>query len=202
MFAMMTPSLLQAQTAICPPELRRAATQYDYRERDASEMMRWNYQDNWKQHTGPALERMSKGEFSRQVMADLDFTLRYWPNHANALLALLRYDLSGGRPHEFLPAPCYFVRARLFAPMDPSVELIEGTYLYKKGQLAESQQAFQRALDLDPLSAEAHYNLGLTMFTLKNFSGARQHAIEAYRLGYPLPGLKDKLKAAGEWHGQ
>ena len=186
---------------MCPPvDPSWAGQQSDYRERDASASIHWNYEDNWKYHTGPAIERLTKGEFSRYVMADLNFTFNHWPNHADALLALARYAQGGGKPYEFLVPECYFQRARQFAPTDPNVPLIEGMFLFKKGMAAESERAFKDALELDPSSAEAHYNLGLVHFAQKDYAAAREHAISAYRLGYPLPGLKNKLASVGQWN--
>jgi tetratricopeptide (TPR) repeat protein len=46
-------------------------------------------------------------------------------------------------------------------------------------------------------SAELHYTLGLVLVDLREFEAARQEARLAYELGYPLPGLRRKLDAAG-----
>ena len=46
-------------------------------------------------------------------------------------------------------------------------------------------------------SAEINYTLGLLYFEAKNYQGARACADRAYALGYPLPGLRNKLKKAG-----
>lgn len=42
-------------------------------------------------------------------------------------------------------------------------------------------------------SAEINYNLGLVSLELDNVADAKRYAENAYRLGYPLPGLKFKL---------
>lgn len=42
-------------------------------------------------------------------------------------------------------------------------------------------------------SAELHYFLGLAYVDAGDAASARKHADQAYRLGYPLPGLKNKL---------
>lgn len=46
-------------------------------------------------------------------------------------------------------------------------------------------------------SAEIQYFLGLALLKLKDFDNAKLHAKRAYELGYPLPGLRRKLAAAG-----
>lgn len=46
-------------------------------------------------------------------------------------------------------------------------------------------------------NVEIAYFLGLVLFDMKDYEGAREHAGRAYELGYPLPGLRDKLARAG-----
>lgn len=46
-------------------------------------------------------------------------------------------------------------------------------------------------------SAEIHYFLGLYYMGHDEFEKARNHAIDAYRLGYPLPGLRENLREKG-----
>jgi hypothetical protein len=45
----------------------------------------------------------------------------------------------------------------------------------------------------------AHYNLGLEYLDQRRLDLANIHAQAAYALGYPLPGLKEKLVRAGQW---
>lgn len=49
----------------------------------------------------------------------------------------------------------------------------------------------------DGQSAEIEYVLGLTYIEVNDLDSAVVHARQAYRLGYPLPGLARKLKRAG-----
>ncbi len=48
-------------------------------------------------------------------------------------------------------------------------------------------------------SSEIHYFLGLILVDEKKYEEALRHARIAYELGYPLPGLKNKLKKLGKW---
>jgi tetratricopeptide (TPR) repeat protein len=50
---------------------------------------------------------------------------------------------------------------------------------------------------LEGKSAVIHYLLGLVLVDLKDFPAAQEHARRAYELGYPLPGLRDRLARAG-----
>jgi len=50
----------------------------------------------------------------------------------------------------------------------------------------------------DGKSPEIHYFLGLIYLKLSDLDDAVTHAKLAYELGYPLPGLRQKLEAAGQ----
>jgi len=62
-------------------------------------------------------------------------------------------------------------------------------------QAREVLEAGNRALE--DKSAVIHYLLGLVLMDLKDFAAAQEHARRAYELGYPLPGLRDRLARAG-----
>jgi tetratricopeptide (TPR) repeat protein len=66
--------------------------------------------------------------------------------------------------------------------------------LRQGGKLAEAAEVLKKGLAaVDGESAELNYFLGLTYFDLKNIDLARQYADKAYALGYPLPGLRNRL---------
>jgi tetratricopeptide (TPR) repeat protein len=46
-------------------------------------------------------------------------------------------------------------------------------------------------------SLEINHFLAVVLMQQQQFEEAREHARRAYALGYPMPGLRDKLKAAG-----
>jgi tetratricopeptide (TPR) repeat protein len=171
----------------------------DYRTGNSSEQLRSAVNNVNHNHYYPAMERMRRGEYTQPVMADLDFTLRHWPNHLPALEALIRYDLAGGKVYGFEPAYCYFARARAWVPDDPGVLLHEGYYFWKKKDRARAIEAYTAALAVDPKSADAHYDLGLLYCESGEYDKAEAHAHAAYDAGYPLPGLKRKLQQAGHW---
>ena len=78
--------------------------------------------------------------------------------------------------------------------------VVLGNFLYKEGKYAEAREVLQAGLEKVPTpTAEMHYFLGMIMLKQGSFDGARDHAQKAYKLGYPLPGLRNKLKAAGHW---
>ena len=69
--------------------------------------------------------------------------------------------------------------------------------LRQAGKLNEAVEVLKRGLAaVDGESAELNYFLGLTYFDLKNLDLAREYADKAYALGYPLPGLRNRLARA------
>jgi tetratricopeptide (TPR) repeat protein len=137
-----------------------------------------------------------------QLGSDIDYTLRAFPNHHRALWAMVRYNLE---KNELTRTPmrytvdCYFDRAMRFKPDDPVVHMIYGMFLQKVHRNDEAVARYEEALDMNPDSAEAHYNYGLLLVEMGKFDEAVKHAQRAYELGHPLPGLRNKLEAAGHW---
>ena len=132
-------------------------------------------------------------------MADLDFTLRRWPNHAEALKGLVDYALAGGRSYEFLPVQCYFARAHRIFPDDVAVHVLEGYFYSRSRQYKLAEQSYLEGLSVNSESSDIHYNLGLLYFELSDFERALKHAQAAYSAGFPLLGLRKKLERAGHW---
>jgi len=155
-----------------------------------------------KYHWDVNVEELKRGKSSVYVLEDLDFILRYVPNHHRALNAVARYELAGSNMTGFYPAECYFRRAVQFKPDDGQTYLVLGIYRYRKKEYDQAIDAYERAITLMPESPEPHYNLALLHLALGDLARARERATLAYRLGYPLPGLKRKLRAAGAWSAE
>lgn len=58
----------------------------------------------------------------------------------------------------------------------------EGMQEYQSRQFEQAKAHFQQVLASAPTAAEAHYNLGLTLFALGDSDQARDHFIEAANL--------------------
>lgn len=133
---------------------------------------------------------------------DLEYTLRHIPNHYRALYSMAEWQRLNPAPPagtQYLTADCYFERAFAFKPEDPLIYMIYGIYLHKKGDLANARAIYERGLGFKADNAELLYNLGLVLFDLKEYALAKERAVAAYSLGYPLPGLKHKLERVGQW---
>lgn len=155
-----------------------------------------------KFHFTPKVEALLAGE-SSPIPDDLHYTLRHIPNHPRALDAMSRWQVANRRPATaaYWEAECYFERAIEFRPEDATLYLLYGIHLHRKKELDAALVQYQEALRLEPDRAETHYNIGLLHFDRKDYAAARAAAIRAYELGYPLAGLRNRLKRVGEWKG-
>lgn len=133
---------------------------------------------------------------------EIDYTLRAFPNHHRALMALSRLSLRDkkDRPKGAKASvDCYFQAAIKFREEDSYIYLIYGIHLSKKGRTQEALEQFDKAKALGDDSANLHYNLGLAYFQAKRFDNALEAAHKAYAAGFPLMGLKNMLVRSGKW---
>lgn len=153
-----------------------------------------------KHHFNSDVESLERGISSSNLLDDIAFTLRVFPNHHRALNAVARYELEkGGIPPEgkVLSAECWFDRARRFKPDDGTVWLIYANLKARKNDVDEALEAYGRAQELMPDNPEVHYNLGLLYFKLGDYEKSRAHARVAYEGQYPLQGLRRRLGEKG-----
>lgn len=156
-------------------------------------------------HFKPVIENGIKGR-SGSLASEIDYTLRAFPNHIRALAALDRIDLRGksvnsGMESARYPVECYFERAVRFAPDDGEARAAYGSFLFARGKLDASLKMFIEAERLSPDDAGINYNLALVYVRTKDYAKANLYGRKAYKLGYPLQGLKNQLIAAGKWDG-
>lgn len=136
------------------------------------------------------------------LIGDIGYTLRAFPNHHRALDAMARLHRASNVekfPQSTYSLACFFDRGRRMAPDDPVVPMLQGIHYFKTGRFHEAESKLELAVNLDPNSPEIHYNLGLLYLRIKDYQNARMHALRAYELGYPLPGLRRKLIELNQW---
>ena len=133
---------------------------------------------------------------------DIDYTLRAFPNHHRALYTMIRYYLekvpTGADKLRYTPE-CWFDRAKRFADTDATVIMLEGLYFHKINDLSRANASYEQALRMAPRSAEINYNAGLFFLEINDVERAVELAELAYQLGYPLPGLRNRLMRMGAW---
>lgn len=152
-------------------------------------------------HFTPQVEQLISGK-SGTLGDDIGYTLEHFPNHHRALAAMAKLglrDKTEKPPGAKYTIECYFDRALRFAPTDAKVRSIFGGYLLALGQVDPALEQLRDAARLEPGNPTTHYNLGLLYLRKRDYVQSRTEAEQAYALGFPLPGLKNKLKAAGQW---
>jgi len=148
-------------------------------------------------HVAVAEEKIRTKYYS-SARQDLDFVLRYFPNHPKGLLLMAQLCADGLTQHcdlDFL-----FEKAIAMNPNVAGTYVTKGVYLHRVKRYREAIASYQRALAIEPDSINAHYNLALAYLDTKQYSLANEEAQRAYALGAPFPGLRDRLKKAGQWN--
>lgn len=154
-----------------------------------------------KAHFSSQVENLVRGD-SSTIGADIAYTLKAIPNHPRALAAMAALARKERRPTprgSDYSIECWFERATRFAPNDPAVPLIMAIDLMKDGKTKAALIQLKTAEGLAPDNPNVHYNLGLAYFDLKDYENSLASAKRAYELGFPLPGLREKLARAGKW---
>ena len=153
-------------------------------------------------HFTQKVESLSGGNTSITAGGDMNYTLKVYPNHHRALMAVIKLSEKEKRdkPHDMIyTVACWFDRAERFRPDDGTVKMLHGIYLIRKGKAEAAADKLEQASALAGENANITYNLGLAYFDLKQYDKSLASAHAAYALGFPLPGLRDKLKRAGKW---
>jgi len=159
-------------------------------------------------HLVPAEAQATKGVVPGakvyNIWEEIDFTLRWFPNHPKGLQFMSNWLPKYPHPPD-KDVEYYFQKALAYRPtlelrpVDATVRVLYAIYLHKQKKYQQALEQYESALSITPDNSEIHYNLGLLLVARKNYPAALKHAQTAYTLGFPLPGLKNKLKKAGVW---
>ncbi|HEY5800079.1 MAG TPA: tetratricopeptide repeat protein [Burkholderiaceae bacterium] len=155
-----------------------------------------------RHHFNDDVQNGIKGQTGALAGSDLSYTLRKFPNHPRALEVLLRIApryQKGAIPGLVRPLECWFERAVRFAPDDAAMWGFYARYNFMFGNDKQGTEMLVKALELDPDNPSFNYNYGLALTKVKKYDEALKYAHKAYVLGFPLPGLKQKLTNAGKW---
>lgn len=180
----------------CPAIMKHGYGPFDYRVADQEKK---NLVEG--AHFLPMVENLIKGHRG-YLGGDIDYTLRAFPNHPRALMSMMRLaEKVKADPPQGANARvhCYFEHAINFRSDDGGVRMVYGLYLLRKDKLDEAAKQLELAATLNEGDPNVYYNLGLAYVKLKKYDLALQNAHKAYAGGFPLPGLRDLLKRAGQW---
>lgn len=92
---------------------------------------------------------------------------------------------------------CRFEYAKNVNPKDGMVPFIDARYRYETGDFDTARKLLHLAANLASNDANVLYNVGLLYFRMNDYESAVKYARSAYKLGFPLPGLRNMLKEAG-----
>jgi len=158
-------------------------------------------------HLVPALNQVNNGYTGGKhynIWGEIDFILRWFPNHPKGLQFMVNWLPKYPHPPD-KGVEYYFQKAIEYRPttelrpVDATARVLYAIHLHKQKKYQKAQEQYESALSIAPNNSEIHYNLGLLLVARKNYPTALKHAQTAYSLGFPLPGLKNKLKKAGAW---
>ena len=119
----------------------------------------------------PKVESLAGGNTSTTAGGDIDYTLRVFPNHHRALMAVIKLSEKEktDKPHGMIyTVACWFDRAERFRPDDGTVKMLHGIYLIRKGKAQAAAEKLEQASELAGENANITYNLGLAYFDLSS----------------------------------
>lgn len=192
--ALLGPAAAQQGFSICG-DLQNAYGPYDYR----TDRHKLSIVENF--HFTPAVEALISGK-SGSIGSDIDYTLRAFPNHHRALIAMMRYGerlKTPKPPRANYSIDCYFDRALRFQPDDHIVRMILAGHLAKTGREPAAVKQLEIATEAAQDNPLSHYNIGLVYFDMKHYDKALVQAHKALELGMPRLELKNQLAAVGRW---
>lgn len=155
-----------------------------------------------KFHFSSNVENLRGGQSGAIIGTDIDFTLRYFPNHIralNSMVKLAQREKTDQPKGSRYPVDCWFDRAVRFKADDMQVAILYGFWLLKKGEKTLAMEQFDKVNGAENRTINITYNLGLGYFEAKEYDKALAAAHEAYAAGYSFPGLRNKLQKAGQW---
>lgn len=149
-------------------------------------------------HGVETLTRGMTGPFG----GDIAYTLRVFPNHPRALLAMERLVIKERRnppQNGNHTIECYYERAIRFRPDDAVVRMLYVNFLIPRGNLDEARKHLAYVVETTQDSPLTQFNAGMLYMDMKDYDQALvlAHRIEA--LGVNRPELKARLQAVGHW---
>ncbi len=194
--AMAQPAAAQATDPVCGDPFVNAYGPYDYRVNRGPQL---KIVEDY--HFTPVVESLIRG-VSGPLAGEIDYTLRAFPNHHRALVAMLNLSVrekSDALKGANFPVECYFKRALTFRPDDQIARMLYAKYLTGKDRRDEATRQLDTIAEMAKDQPFTHHNLGLLYLELGQYDKALAQAHLAMALGFARPDLKQRLQAAGKW---
>lgn len=154
--------------------------------------------NNEEHHLRKAEMQLDSGNshLVQYVKQDLQYMLVRWPNHPKALQMVTTIAL---QTKDSGYAIKWFEKAVDAFPSVYQTHTLYGIFLYRIEKYGKATIQFRKAVELNPNSSETNYNLGLALVAEHKYEEANKYAQRAYTMGYPLDGLRNKLKKVNAW---
>jgi len=189
------PAASQSAASSACGELRNPYGPFDYRkDKDKLAVVE-------NSHFTPEVEALVRG-VSGPIGAELNYSLRAFPNHPRILVALTRFGekMKNPQPEGLqFTIECYFDRALRFVPDDTTARLLYAQYLVKQGRNVDAAAQLEQTSRIAGDNGFTHYNIGLLYAEMKQYDQALAKAHKARDLGFERPELKSTLERAGKW---
>lgn len=131
-------------------------------------------------------------EGQRETQFSLGSSNRSAPQYANVAVQMASILYEQGETTAALET------VQNLIPVQPSNNILYSATAYMLRKLNRLDKAkdvlVQGDIATDGSSAEIQYNLGLVLIELGELDDAEAYAVSAYEKGYPLPGLRTKLR--------
>ncbi len=147
-------------------------------------------------HFTPEVATLTRGNSSTIIEQDINYTLLSFPNHHRALQTLADFGLrKKSSTSQFLTytIPCYFIRAKHFAPTDGMVDAVYAYYLANLNQKDMAHQEAEEALKKANNNPRVYYHTGLAYYYLGEYEKAKECSNQAKKLGSKAVGLETLL---------
>ena len=172
------------------------------------------YENTYKSH-GVLLGLIESAHFTRNVETlqsskngtgkpgpDISWTLRVYPNHYRAMIAMVGLGDKDKTPQPIgsdYTVECWLQRAIAFAPDDNIARMIYVQYLIKEKRESDAEKQLTLVADQAGDNAFTINNIGMLYFDMKNYEKALSYSHKAYELGLGIYTLRDQLKSVGKW---
>lgn len=158
-------------------------------------------------HFNSEMKMLNTKRYSiEKLTAEIHYTLRVFPNHPEALVAISRLErMAGGKLSQnsasiFTPkisAYCFFDRAIRYRSDDKAVRYAYAIHLHQNRKYQEALEQYRFAEPNYEDNRLFQYNIGLLYADLKNWEKAVEHAQSAYSSGVTFTALRQRLEKAG-----
>lgn len=140
-------------------------------------------------HYKPAVNWLMSGS-PAQARDDIEFILRHFPNHPKALALAFEYGKRIKQPDYALPL---YQKAVQMNPKIAGIWSDFGTLQHELKNYTEAVACFEKAVAINAKTGIYRYNLGLSLFEIKEYEKAQVEATAARDMGVPFTALQDKL---------